>query len=407
MRILFVEASSGGVVGGSLTGLYHAILGLQPRSHELGMVLYEKKAIEPELERRQVPVFHVSRRRLPKDWSLVSRRISDGASARPRWAATRLAVRRALGTIVEDIPAALRLAQLLRAFQPQVVHAGNGVRANFDVVLACLLARVPVVCHVKGFEKYSPRERWIARRTAGLIFMTRAVEEHCRRHEIVHPHSAVIYDALDEQHFRPVRSSHEVRRELGFDDGALLAGVVGNIQEWKGQAVFVEALARLRDTFPQLRGLLIGGVHRAGSAYYQRIVDEIARRGLEERVRVTGFRTDVADLVNALDVLVHSSVRPEPFGRVILEGMLLSKPVVATAAGGVPELIEHGRTGFLVPPGSPEDLASCLAELLRDSEKRRAVGSAAHRWASQRFRLERHVEELEQFYAKAISRGNL
>ncbi len=401
MRILFVEASSGGVVGGSLTGLYHGILGLRPRGHELGIVLYEPKAIEADLQRLQVKVWHMSRRRLPKQHRLQSWSPYRSVVAAGGLREVRLAARRTVGTLVEDLPAALRLLPILRRFRPDLVHAGNGVRANFDALLACLLARVPVVCHVKGFEKYTARERWVTPRLAGLICMTEAVRQHCVQHGITHRHCAVIYDAVDPQDFHPVRPAQEVRRELGVDPAAPLVGVVGNVQEWKGQLVFVQALARLRERFPNLRGALIGGVHRAGAEYYRAIEQFVARERLGDIVRMTGFRSDVADLVNALDIVVHTSVRPEPFGRVILEGMLLGKAVVATAAGGVPELIETGRTGMLVGPGDAAALAECLADLVRDGEKRERLGRAARQWVEQRFSLAKHVEELERFYARA------
>ncbi|MDZ7379823.1 MAG: glycosyltransferase family 4 protein, partial [candidate division KSB1 bacterium] len=88
----------------------------------------------------------------------------------------------------------------------------------------------------------------------------------------------------------------------------------------------------------------------------------------------------------------------EPFGRVILEGMMSGKPVVAASAGGVPELVEHGRTGLLVPPGQPEALADAIAGLLGSADARRAMGERAKSWAEQRFSLARHVQEFERLY---------
>lgn len=404
MRVLFVEASSGGVVGGSLTGLYHAIRGLVPRRHQIAMVLYEKKELEADLERLGVPVWHVSRSRLPKEHALQHLPAYRAAFASSSLRNARYGARRALSTLIEDLPAALRLVPILRRFRPDVVHAGNGVRANFDVLLACWMVKVPVVCHVKGFEKYTARERWVARHASALLCMTEAVRQHCRAQGIEHPHSVVIYDAIDERDFQPKRPAAEVRRELGFDSGVFLAGVVGNIQEWKGQKVFVSAMARLRERVPGARGVLVGGIHRAGQRYFEEIRDLIAQERLDGHVVVTGFRSDVADWMAALDTLVHSSVRPEPFGRVILEGMLLGKPVVATAAGGVPELIEPEKTGFLVPPGDVEALTECLARLAGNEGLRRNVGSAAQQWARERFSLQRHVSELEQLY-EAVTKG--
>jgi glycosyltransferase involved in cell wall biosynthesis len=124
---------------------------------------------------------------------------------------------------------------------------------------------------------------------------------------------------------------------------------------------------------------------------------------LDARLHFTGFREDVVDVMNAADVIVHASVRPEPFGRVILEGMLLAKPAIATAAGGVLELIEHDRTGFLVPPGDVEALARSLDGVLSAREASAAIGASAQAWARQRFSLARHVAEMSLIYEAAVA----
>lgn len=398
VRVLFVEASAGGVVGGSLTGLIHLIRGLDRSRVEPGIVLYERKGIEAELESLGVSVHHVARRRVPKEHGLL-RFEGYHRAKRSRGVAGMLrTLRQTVRLAIEEGPTAWQLARVIRAFRPDVVHLGNGVRANFDGLLACRLTRTPVLCHVKGFEKYSSRERRAARRIDVLVPMTKAVEEHCRRHGIVGRRTAVVYDALDETAFVPGRSPVEVRRELGVPSEAPLFGVAGNVQEWKGQAVLVEAMPRILASVPGAHALIIGGVHRSGAAYHDRLRARIRELGIEAAVHVTGFRNDMPDVFQALDVVVHTSVRPEPFGRVILEGMLLGKPVVATDAGGVPELIENGRTGFLTPPGDPVALADTLVPLLLDPDRRAGVGSAAQAWARDRFRLPRHVAEMTAIY---------
>jgi len=179
-------------------------------------------------------------------------------------------------------------------------------------------------------------------------------------------------------------------------------GMVGNVQEWKGQHVLVEAMPKVIEARPEAHAIVVGGVHRAGEAYGKRLRERCAALGLDARVHFAGFRKDVVDVVNALDVVVHASVRPEPFGRVILEGMLLGKPVVAAAAGGVPELIEDGRTGFLVPPGDAVALADRLARVLGALDDAHAVGARGREWARQRFALARQVEEMSQIYEEAV-----
>ncbi len=402
IRVLFVEASCGGVVGGSLTGLYHLIRGLDRSRFEPLMVLYERKDIEAVLQVEEVPVYHVHRRRMPKEHGLLKYETYHRAKGAGAVRAVLQLGRHALRLAVEEAPSAARLACIIRRVRPDVVHLGNGVRANFDAILACWATRTPCVCHVKGFEKYSGRERWAARRVDALVCMTRAVAEHCERSGVRGRRTQVVYDALDEAAFTPQREPAAVRAELGIKNGAPCVGVVGNVQQWKGQAVLVEAMAQVRQTVPEARGLIVGGVHRSGAAYHGRLKERIRELELNESISVTGFRRDVADVISALDVVVHTSVRPEPFGRVILEGMLLGKPVVASAAGGVPELIRDGDTGFLTPPGDAAALAARLVPLLQDAGLRQQVGARAQRWARAAFSLPRHVAAMAAIYEDLV-----
>ncbi len=398
--VLFVEASSGGVLGGSLTGLYHLIRGMDRARFRIGMALYEHKVIETELARLAVPVHHVPRRRLPKQHALLEidgyHRAKSAGAVRAGLGATRQAAR----LLAEELPAALALARVIRRERVDVVHLGNGLRANFDGILAGLLTRRPIVCHVKGFEKYGVRERWAARRTTTLVCMTQAVLDYCRAHGARAPDERVVYDAVDESWLRPQRAAGAVRRELGIPVDVPCIGIAGNIQEWKGQRVVVEALGLLGEV-PSVHCVIAGGVHRAGEAYAAELRARLAALGLRGRVHLVGFRTDIPDVMNSWDVVVHASVRPEPFGRVILEGMLLGKPVIATAGGGVPELVDDGRTGFLVPAGDAPALAHCLRRVLAAPGEARALGARAQAWARQHFSLARQVAEMSAIYESA------
>ncbi len=398
IHVLFVEASSGGVVGGSLTGLYHLIRGLDGGRFAPAMALYEHKEIEVELHAIGVPVHHVRRRRVAKEHALLQYEGYHRAKAAPGIRSLLRFGRQALRLAVEEVPAALRLARIIRRARADVVHLGNGVRANFDGVLACWLTRTPCVCHVKGFEKYGNRERWAARHIDALVCMTEAVKAHCVRHGVEGRTTQVIYDALDEAVFAPQRAAAAVRAELGITNGAPCVGVIGNIQEWKGQVVLVDAMAHVTSVVPKVHAFIVGGVHRAGAEYHERLQQRVRQLQLDRVLCFTGFRGDVPDVMNALDVVVHTSVRPEPFGRVILEGMLLGKPVVASAAGGVPELIKDGQTGFLAPPGDAPGLAERLIPLLQDAELRQRIGRQAQAWARARFSLPRHVAAMSAIY---------
>lgn len=407
IRIVFVEASSGGVVGGSLSGLYHLIRGLDRRRFEVLLVLYEPKQIEAELAAIGVRVRYVRRCRLPKEHGLHGLEGYRRARARSVVRGALRSVRQTARLLIEEIPAALALARIFREEAADVVHLGNGLRANFDGLLAGLATGTPIVCHVKGFEKYGARERWAARRTRTLVCMTRAVLAHCESHGVRAPDARVVYDAVDEAWLCPRQPVATVRESLGVPADAPCVGLVGNIQEWKGQHVLVEAMPLLRSRCPEAHAVLVGGVHRAGAEYEAKLRQQVAAAGLSDCVHFAGFREDVVDVMNAMDVIVHASVRPEPFGRVILEAMLLGKPVVAADGGGVPELIEDGRTGFLVPRGDTARLGQCLQRLLLDRAEGADIGRRGRDFARCRFSLSQQVAEMSGIYDAAADGGRV
>jgi hypothetical protein len=192
LRILFVEGSSGGVVGGSLTGLYHLIRGLDRARFVSCMALYEPKTIEAELRDIGVTVHRVSRRRLPKQHALLQVDGYQRAKQMRLVDRTLRAARQSLRFALEELPAALALARIVRREQSDVIHLGNGLRANFDGLIAARLTGRPVVCHVKGFEKYTTRERRAARAVDTVVCMTRAIHAYCLEHGVMGRRSRVI-----------------------------------------------------------------------------------------------------------------------------------------------------------------------------------------------------------------------
>src|SRR5207302_1891966 len=164
------------------------------------------------------------------------------------------------------------------------------------------------------------------------VCMTHAVRRHLLTEGVRPRRLTVVYDGIDLAQFRPRHDAATTRATLGLDGGPVI-GMAVNIQPWKGQDVTLRAMVEVAAEFPGLVCLLAGGVVR-GAEPYAAALDEFIRTAvLAGRVQLLGPRTDVADIVNVFDVAVHSSVWPEPFGRVLIEAMALGKPVIATNAG--------------------------------------------------------------------------
>jgi glycosyltransferase involved in cell wall biosynthesis len=240
--------------------------------------------------------------------------------------------------------------------------------AHFDAVLAGRICRVPTVLHVHDLVVPGIGRSLLsqaASRSALTIAISQAVASCIHADGRVR----VAYQGVDVDRFRPGRRDPRVRAELGAGPDDLLVGVIGRIDPEKGIHHVVTALAAMARPRPRLA--IIGAATRGPNRYISELTTA-ARTALGDDVRFVGTRTDVPDVLRALDVMV-SAAASEPYGLAILEAMATGTPVVATAAGGAVELLEQGVTGILVPPGDPPALTSALERLAADRDLRMAL----------------------------------
>ena len=386
-RILFVEASAGGVVGGSLTGILQLIARLDRGRFAPALALFEPKAVTAELEAAGVPV-HVFP---PLPVRTVARR--RGRFGRALVRATDL-----YGVIA---PRARALGALLRREPPALVYLANGLTANLDGVVAAALCRLPVICHEKGFRQVGPAERLMSRWVDTCICMTDEIAAHYRSLHVRARRFLTLYDGIDCDTFAP-GGGGAVRREFGIPADAPVVGIVGHLQDWKGQHLVVEAVARARTRHPDLRCLVVGGVHRRGAEYADEVRARIAALGLAGSVTLTGPRRDVAACMDAMDIVLHASVTPEPFGRVLIEAMALGRPIIAPREGGPCVIVADRETGLLVAPRDERALAEAIVDLLADPARRAAMGRAARARVDAIFDIRHHVHAVEALFDEIL-----
>jgi glycosyltransferase involved in cell wall biosynthesis len=182
--------------------------------------------------------------------------------------------------------------------------------------------------------------------------------------------------------------------------------LIGVLAPWKGQDVFLRAIANLVEEFPFLQAEIVGDEIYAtkGHAGIRRSLEKLsAELGLVDRVRFTGWVEKLWPVLSRTDVVVHASTEPEPFGRVLIEAMAAGKPVVATHAGGVPEIVESGSTGLLVPAKDPGALARANGALLSDPDRRRRMGAAGRARVEKHFTIEQQIRSIESIYRRIAS----
>ncbi|MEO0013945.1 MAG: hypothetical protein RLZZ535_2334 [Cyanobacteriota bacterium] len=194
----------------------------------------------------------------------------------------------------------------------------------------------------------------------------------------------VVYNGFEPQKFDRVNFEdvQKIRDQLRIGD-APLVGLFSRLSYWKGQHVLLEAIKHLS----KVQVILVGTALFGEQEYVCELKALAEIPELEGRVHWLGFRDDIPTLMKACDIIVHTSTEPEPFGRVIVEGQLARKPVVASAAGGALELIKDGVTGYLFPPGDAIALRQLMQKLIEDPSLAKTLGQQGYVDAQQNFSL--------------------
>ena len=284
----------------------------------------------------------------------------------------------------------VQLAGIIRAEGVDIVH--NNSLAVLPGALAGRLTGTPCVWQVHEIIT-KPRflwktTAWLAPRLAGaVVAVSGAVRAHlCEGSTLNQRKAVVIYNGIDVGSFPedPERRD-QIRAEWGVSGGEVVVGMVGRFNSWKGQELFVRVAHRIAATNPEVKFALIGGTVPGQEHFLDGIRALVAELALGERVIINDFRTDIPQVLSALDVFVLPSILPDPFPTVVLEAMAAGKPVVANAHGGCVEMIEDASSGFLVPGNDPELMASIIRRLVGDRDLRLAVGRNARQRVAEKF----------------------
>lgn len=301
------------------------------------------------------------------------------------------------------------LARLIRCEGYDVVLA-DSAKADIYATLAGRLARRPVAWHIHDIYKeptFSRLNLWMlktlaSRFTARIISVSEAAKEAMVALGVPGEKIQTVYNGIDMELLKRTREPAEVRAELGIEPDAPVAGMVGRLVDWKGPDYFIRAAARVAQSVPEARFLLVGAATFGEESYLDGLKRLCVELGIEDRVIFTGFRGDVLDLMKAMDVVVHASVEPEPFGQVLLEAMAAGRPTVATTGGGVSEIIDDGMTGLLVPPADAGALAGAMTSILKDRRKAGEMGKAGRRKVVESFTVSGMSRGLERELLKAL-----
>jgi glycosyltransferase involved in cell wall biosynthesis len=305
-----------------------------------------------------------------------------------------------------------RLRQALRVLGPDLVHS-NGFKMH---VLAARSAwpGIPVVWHIRDYVSSRPAMakllRTYASRPAVIVTNSKSVADDVRAVCGDGVRIETIYNAIDLTEFSPVGDRSDLDQMAGISPappGTVRVGLAGTLARWKGHEVFLRAWALLPADLP-VRGYIIGDAlyQTAGSQYQLDELRGVARelKLTPEQIGFTGYTDWPASALRALDIVVHASTQPEPFGRVVAEAMACGRALIAGRAGGIPELIVEGVDALAHEPGNAADLAKKIELLARDASLRGQLGGEGRRKAEVRFDRSRLAIELRQIYQEISNR---
>jgi len=409
MKVLFLNPA--GILGGAERSLLDLIVSLRAArpSMDLRLALLGDGPFVRQAEEAGVPV-----RVLPMPAALGD--VGDSALNAGGGAAALVGLLRNLGSASLHLsPFVRRFREMVREERPDLIHS-NGNKSHLIASLAAVRG-IPIVWHVRDFlgsRRIMARLLGIARvRAAAAVAISKAVG---RDIETTFPGLpvAVVYNAIDVESFSPApgdgrhldaRAGREALRE-----GGLRVGLVATFALWKGHAVFVEAAARAIKSLPagSVRFYVVGGpvyTTRGSQVSEASLREQAARLGIADQVAFVGFQREIAGVYRALDIVVHASTQPEPFGRTIVEAMACGRPVIASRAGGAAEIFEDGRDAVGVPPGDADRMASAIVSLATRPEERRRLGEEGRRTAVARFSRGRLGAEISSVYARILGRS--
>jgi len=397
-RILYVEGCRDGSVGGSHISLLRLLSNLDRKRYEATVLYYDDHYVADLVRKLDIAVI-VLPREAP---SQLASRLPPGRPGSRALSMALLPMQKLFNFAWHFLRPALVHALLLRTGRFDLVHLNNSVNSNHEWMLAARIARVPLVSHERGAGgPLSRSSLWLAGWAKRHICVSTHIRDALVANGLGADRVVVVYNGLDPGEVRVRREAREVRTEFGIPDAVPVIGVVGNVKRWKGQEVVIRATALLAERWPTLRLLLVG-LAAPDDPYPEELARLTRELRIEDRVIFTGFQEHPADFMNAMDVVVHSSITPEPFGLVNIEAMYLGKPVVATRLGGPIEIFDNGRNGFLVDPENPRALADQLAALLSDPVLRKRVGEVAHATVMKRFTIAQTLRGVAGVYDEVV-----
>ena len=283
-----------------------------------------------------------------------------------------------------------------------LVVLNNSVFVSLLFVRVCKKLSIPIVTYERGIAYFEKQHIRATGDIQASIPISDAVHEFLLKHNYRARIIERIYDGIEPSSVWTHRSPAEIKAALGIPEVSRVVGIIGNIRPWKGHRYFVEAFLQLSRKYDDLYGLIIGGWARQDEEFQAELLRTTREAGLSDRLLFLGYRTDTPELLSILDVMVHASIKPEPFGMVLLESMAAKRPIVATNFGGPLEILNKGECGILVPPKDSKAIGNACSRYLEDRPFSQKMTDIAYKRLVSNFHISQTVKKTTELYSRVI-----
>jgi glycosyltransferase involved in cell wall biosynthesis len=295
------------------------------------------------------------------------------------------------------------IARLGKQTGADIVHS-NSTTAHLVGGLAAERLNVPSVWHARDLVSLARVAPALAARSTAVIAISYSVAQQLEKDGVPPEKILTVHNGLDpdEWNVKNNQAGTDLRQTLGADDDAFLFGCVGQLAPWKNHAAFIEAASQMvqDENCAKARFVIMGGdLWGEHKEYVQQLRDLVKEKNLQQRFNFVPHQNDAVSALAAFDCLVLAS-HEEPFGRVLIEAMVLQKPVVAYNENGPSEIITHEKDGLLVDPKIENGLALMMQRILHDADLRQTLGNAGRETVVEKFHIADSAQKIADLYSK-------
>jgi len=300
------------------------------------------------------------------------------------------------------LPESVRYYRIGKRHSVKIVHLNNILGSQIAGIIVSKLLNVPCVAHLRDFEDIDFVTKFYAQMVDHHIAISSAIKNNLLNLEVPPKKISLVWDSVDLEEFDTDIPYGYLLKEFNLKRGSKNFAIFGRIIKWKGIEEFILSAAKVLEEIPQATAFIVGDPSDGDKDYHASLIALVHDLGLSNKIIFTGYRKDMPALMKMMDVVVHASTKPEPFGMVLIEAMAMGKPVVATRAGGPIDVVIDGETGILVEIADTIEMGAAITELLINPLLAKTMGQKGKIRVAELFCKEKHAQEIQKIYLKLI-----